>query len=283
MNNSKFVFVILHYFTIDDTIKCINSIAENVNNYEIVIVDNASSNNTGKLLLEKYSSDSKIHVIINEQNLGFARGNNVGFKYAKENLSPDYIILCNNDTYLLNNEFSEEIDKEFRMSNFAVLGPKILLPNNKICKINRNLPTTKNIHHSLMDLRITLMLAYMGLSNLYKKIRNRKNNNTDNNSIENRREDCLLHGCFLIFSKNYIDKFDGLDDRTFLYCEEELLFIRLIKNNMKSVYNPNVEIFHADDSSTNAVTKTKRKKTIFVCKNAIKSNKILLNELKNMQ
>ena len=98
-----------------------------------------------------------------------------------------------------------------------------------------------------------------------------------------RYENIVLHGCFFIFSKNYIEKFDGLDDRTFLYGEEELLAIRLKKNNLKSVYNPEIKIFHNEDSATNAITKSNRDKKIFVCKNQIKSIKILIEEMKGIE
>ena len=66
MKNKKIVFLILHYYTIDDTIKCVNSIKSNIDadNYEIVIVDNASPNDTGKELEELYKDNDKIHVLI---------------------------------------------------------------------------------------------------------------------------------------------------------------------------------------------------------------------------
>ena len=45
-------------------------------------------------------------------------------------------------------------------------------------------------------------------------------------------------------------------------------------------YNPKIEIFHNEDSATNAITKSNRKKEIFVCKNQIKSIKVILSEMK---
>ena len=117
------------------------------------------------------------------------------------------------------------------------------------------------------------------LKNILIKLKLKKKiENTDN--VKLRYENIVLHGSFLIFSKKYIEKFDGLDDRTFMYREEELLALRLKKNNLKSVYNPKIEIFHNEDSATNAITRSNRKKEIFVCKNQIKSMKVVLSELK---
>ena len=54
------VFVVLHYLTIDDTIECVNSIKEKCKkgNFRIVIVDNASPNNSKNELKEVYENDN---------------------------------------------------------------------------------------------------------------------------------------------------------------------------------------------------------------------------------
>ena len=65
-----------------------------------MIVDNGSSNNSGKLIDSKYKDMSNIHVILLKDNLGFAKGNNIGFQYAKKELNCDFICMLNNDTIL---------------------------------------------------------------------------------------------------------------------------------------------------------------------------------------
>ena len=130
----KFAFVILHYLTYEDTCNCVDSIEDHCKkfNYDIIIVDNGSNNTSGEKLLDKYKNNSKIKIIISKENIGFAKGNNLGFEYAKTNLNPDFIILANNDTMLINDYFCSEIIKEYNISNFAVLGPKIILKDNTI-------------------------------------------------------------------------------------------------------------------------------------------------------
>lgn len=65
----KIVFVILHYQTIKDTEECINSILQNINygNFEIVIVDNFSTDGSGQVLKDKYNNLSNMHVILNNE------------------------------------------------------------------------------------------------------------------------------------------------------------------------------------------------------------------------
>ena len=76
-------FVILHYMTADDTINCVESIKEKCFDYEIVIVDNASPNGSGKILETKYSKESKINVLTLEKNIGFDCGNNAGINFLR--------------------------------------------------------------------------------------------------------------------------------------------------------------------------------------------------------
>ena len=282
----KIVFVILHYQAIEQTINCIKSIKEKIceEEYEIVVVDNNSTNGTGKELKDLYDKDEKVHIILNKENLGFARGNNIGFKYAKEKLNADFIAMINNDTCIVQKDFFEIIKQEYEKSKFAVLGPKIILLNNEINPLITKELTIKNVKKEKNRVIISLIFNYLHIENILiymkKKIKKHiSNNKEDLKSTDNRYENIILHGCCLIFSPIYIEKFDGLDDRTFLYHEEELLYIRLKRNSMLSVYNSNLLIFHEEDAATNAIAKSKNKKRRFIYKNLIKSDKILLDEL----
>lgn len=84
----EFAFVILHYMAKQETIDCVASILKKTKaepmKVSIVIVDNASANGTGRELQQLYQGAENIYVILNPENLGFARGNNVGFEFAKK-------------------------------------------------------------------------------------------------------------------------------------------------------------------------------------------------------
>lgn len=283
---NKIAFLILHYITIDDTKKCVESIEKIMGNtnyeYEIVIVDNHSSNGTVEVLKEEFYQKKNIHIIINEKNLGFANGNNVGFRYAKEKLKCNYIVMLNNDTYILQKEFADIIIKQYEKINYAVMGPKIILKDGSINPIRNKLPTISQVRKSIIINILLYVLAFINCNKLYNKILKR-NTRLHKEKISNMtciQENVILHGCCIIFSPTYIKKFDGLDERTFLYCEEELLFIRIKNNKMISLYNPNLQIYHMEDGATNAITVTSRNKKIFKHKNSIKSKIILYKELK---
>lgn len=123
-----FSFVILHYQTIEDTIECVESILHNVKfeQINIVIVDNGSPNKTGKLLAEKYQRTENVYCIESKINLGFAKGNNLGFSYAKYELKSDFICLLNNDTIIKQPDFIDKIIAKYQESSFHVMGPDII-------------------------------------------------------------------------------------------------------------------------------------------------------------
>lgn len=285
----KFSFIILHYNSIDDTHDCVNSIIKNCNDvdYRIYIVDNDSPNKTGKTLFDEYSNYNQIRVILSKENLGFAKGNNLGISQALEDGYADFVIVQNNDTKIIQKNFCDLIHEQFKKSTFAVLGPTIYTPNGKTA-INpgrthilkgSELDSWENFYRNGLAfikqekfIRLKFLQKMMGLKRRLKSFFRTKFKYTEN---------CVLHGCCFIFSKNFFEKFDGFDSRTFLYFEEEILYAHVIKSNLKTVYAPEIEIWHKEDGATDSIFDNNMKKTVFLYENILKSIKIyrsVLNE-----
>ena len=93
--------IIVTYNTRQMTAECIESIFEKTKgiDFEVILVDNASTDGSK----EFFENDSRIKYIYSNENLGFGRGNNLGFKYA----SGKYIFLLNSDTLLVNDAITE--------------------------------------------------------------------------------------------------------------------------------------------------------------------------------
>lgn len=283
---AKFVFVILHYNTLLETHDCVASIRNHVSgsNYHIIIVDNFSPNRTGLELKDEYATTSDVTVILNNKNLGFAKGNNVGFKYAKEVLNADFIILMNNDTELVEDTFVSIIEEEYKFSNFALLGPLEIIPEppyHRKHEGKKNV-TISRCMRSILLLSIYYLLSFVGLD-IYIR---RKFGNKSEKAIQSiteepqiREENVQLHGFFWIFSPQYIRLNDGINPKTFLYREEELLFLRLKKQHLKSVYLPSLKIKHKCSKATSSLFKKESQFRRFFYYHAIKSTIVLLKEL----
>ena len=129
----RICFVILHYNAVNETIKCIESVLRQIEMckravIEIIVVDNGSLNESGRMLSEKYSHVDAVHILLETKNHGFARGNNIGFQYALEAVRADFIILSNNDIEIKQDNFFDEMLCVYEKSNFAVCGPDIYSP-----------------------------------------------------------------------------------------------------------------------------------------------------------
>ena len=70
----------------------------------------------------------------------------------------------------------------------------------------------------------------------------------------------------MIFSKDYISKYDGLYSETFMYGEEDILKWISIRDNLKMLYLKDISIYHKEDVSTDKVFGNERKKRLFYYK-----------------
>lgn len=100
---------------------CLESVLRQVNgfDYEIIVVDNASSDDTVEVIRNKYP---QIKVLVNEENLGFARANNQGFKIARGK----YIFILNPDTILIDRALNILLDYMNSNPKVGAAGPKII-------------------------------------------------------------------------------------------------------------------------------------------------------------
>ena len=118
-------FVILHYQASEETMNCIKTIKERVKTEKrIVLVDNCSPNNSGVTLEKFYSLDEEVAVIRLSKNVGFAKGNNIGYREAKKH-NPQYIVVMNNDAFIDCDDFENLINMAYAETRFDILGPDI--------------------------------------------------------------------------------------------------------------------------------------------------------------
>lgn len=122
----KIFVVILNWNRLDLTEKCINSLLKTHStgkNISIVVVDNASTDNSVEKIKKKFP---KINILVNRKNLGWSGGNNVGIRYALKK-GADIVILINNDTVFIQRNFLAKLVKNFNINpSVGVVGPKIL-------------------------------------------------------------------------------------------------------------------------------------------------------------
>ena len=288
MESIQIGFVILHYMVKSITIKAVESIIKNVDiqNYKIVIVDNASPNQTGQELKSFFQEDKKIEVILNDYNMGFAKGNNQGFLYLKNNFECKFIVMMNNDVILLEEHLSEKLDQAYRKIVFDIAGP-LIMTGDGICNKNpfeTGLNSKKRVERKLKQFYLEAFTYKFHFHFMWdalrwgkKTLKKRWLSKKPNKDYLSVQEGVRLHGCFLIFSENYIKDYNGLDERTFMYGEEDVLFIHMMGLKRKTVYLPNIIVYHEGSIATENVKSGNRDKDVFILKNHIQSYKVLLD------
>ena len=99
----KITIIILNWNGKNNTLECLKSISKiTYQNFKTLIVDNGSTDNS---IFQIKNTCPNIKIIENKENLGFAKGNNIGIKHAIENNS-QYILLLNNDTIVDKDQFT---------------------------------------------------------------------------------------------------------------------------------------------------------------------------------
>jgi len=218
-----------------------------------------------------------------QSNLGFARGNNVGFEIAKKEYKADFIVLMNNDILIQQSDFCDVICQKYEQYHYAVMGPKVYLKD-RTYHSNPIEPGRYKAYAQRAAQMITV-LKYFGTFLDLDIVSSQKHDDKQSQSYETfYDEDTLnykLHGCCLIFSREYIDKFNGLNPNTFLYMEEDILFVRLRNNKLISLYSPDLWLTHLEDAATDKMMKSGKKKRRFIYKNHIKSYNALIREIKD--
>lgn len=276
-------FVILHYKNLKDTLECIDSIKKlDSKSYSIVVVDNGTLSEEEKKILKKETN----HLICNKENLGFAKANNMGCTYAIKHFEPNFLVVLNNDIVLTQSDFIERIEKSYKDTSFDFMGPKILTNGGEsvnpfpayqtIEEVEQAIDKSKKLIQIYQNTFLTILLeCYMRVKRIFVKPRHLENGISS-------QKDIAVHGCCIVFSKKYYQKYkDVFYPGTFLYHEEEFLECRRSRDGLISYYDASTEVFHKEGASLDtAFEKRNREKLIFRNENMIQSLTLLLEELK---
>lgn len=275
-------FVILHYKNLNDTLEAIASIRKNTSKKnKIIVVDNASLNSNDAKVLSKRCDE----LIINSENLGFAKANNIGCKKAIEKYSPDFLCVINNDILICQKHFDEKIRRLYEETSFDILGPKILTDGGDSVNPFPVYQTDDEVIHAIKNAKMWIhiyrnpQLRY--LYRFYKKIKPSKKQVFQNG--KKRTFQVGLHGCALVFSKKYYQKYaDVFYPDTFLYHEEEFLYERAKRDQLIMMYDPEIEVFHKEGASLDQSFSVPEEKMIFRYTEMIRSLEKLLEYKKNI-
>ncbi len=250
------LIVILNYGTYDLTISLIKQLHSNLNyqSYDIMVVDNCSPNESSKVL----EGNSKVLNYIfyaNKNNAGYAAGNNIGIRYGI-NHGYEYTWILNSDVEIQERNVLDHM-VAYMENNFqcAAIGPKIYSLEGNICYPYCRRPNCWN-----MTIGIVQEKKY------------RKSQANISNKVYR------LFGCCMLLRNKTMAQIDCMDERTFLYGEEDILAERLLRAGYYTYYDADVSVIHMESVSMQRMSKNKKKMQV---KETTKSMKLYLSEYRN--
>ncbi len=282
----RFGFVILHYMAPEMTRRCVDALLKMRWNASVVIVDNASPDGSGAVLKAEYAAEKEVTVLCNQSNLGFAKGNNVGYDYLVNRGGCDFVVVMNNDVIIDDPQFTRKVAEIYSQTAFAVLGPDVLNPGSGVHQSPVSLETFKESDLRDVDVR------YAGyLRNYYwkrfkwslKKALRRSDPKKQKQAAfyPERLEGVVLHGACFVFSELFTSARPYcFNPSTFMYLEEGILQFECMRDGLKMVYDPSLQVLHLEDVSTDAAFGTEARKDRFKFEQTRKSIAVLLDLMK---
>jgi GT2 family glycosyltransferase len=226
----KLSIVILNHNSGRMLLDCLNSfLSYNFPfNIEVIIPDNASSDNSIELAEKKWCE--KIIIIRNKDNKGFSHGNNIGVRAS----SGEYICLLNPDTIVSAETFITLISFMEKNSRAGIVGPKVLNKDGSF-----QLSAKRSIPNPFDAISRALLLNKI-FPNI-KKLSKYNLTYLDENEIQ--QVDAST-GCCMLTRREMIDDIGLLDENFFIYCEDVDWFLRAKKAGWEVWYIPAAVIEH---------------------------------------
>jgi GT2 family glycosyltransferase len=200
----------------------IDSILElDADNAEVVIVDGCSTDGSRELLARRLPD---AHLISCDENVGTAKGNNIGIEYCRER-GHDYVLILNNDTThqpdFLNTLLSTADERTMTV-------PRILYYKDR---------TLISTHAGDFD-------WFLGL------FRNTYNAKPDGPETQKRRDIQTASFCCLLAPISVFDEIGPLDEQFFMYYEETDFLRKALERGYRLVYEPDAVIYHHESASS---------------------------------
>jgi GT2 family glycosyltransferase len=219
--------IILNFNGWQDTLECLHSLKVlNYSNYKIIIVDNASRNDSVTMIRQSFPQ----HVlIVNEYNLGFAGGNNIGIRQAQAQQA-EYIWLLNNDTTVDPNALRVLVEKMEADSSLGMCGSTLVYYHAK----TRIQARAGGSYH-----KWTGATFHLGEHEYARQ-------SADEAAIETRLD--YIIGASVLVRKELIAKIGRMEEKYFLYYEDVDWGLRA-KQVMELGYAAQSIVYHKEGSS----------------------------------
>ncbi len=216
---------------------CLSSIkkyfeqAPSLISYEVIVVDNSSTDKSKKYIREFCSKNNGFRLIENKENTGFGRASNRGASEA----SGLFLLFLNPDCRMIEDNFEKVISYYLSNSDAGALGVKIIGTDGRLQYSCRSFPSiSRQFYESFFLHKIFAGSRVFGSYFMTW---------WDHKSCQ---QVDWLSGSFLMVKRKYFEEAGGFDSGYFMYSEDADLCLKLYRKGLKNYYYPFYTIQHED-------------------------------------
>ena len=215
----KIAIIILNWNGKDHTLECLQSLTQiTYPHYEIVVVDNASYDNSIEAIKEKFPH---VSLLVNSSNLGYSEGNNIGIKYCMQK-ECEYILLLNNDTIVAKDLVNRLYNSYLQLPDAGIIGP--------------------TSYHYLQKDKIDHLGGMWSWETANFRL-------IQKTALAPMQKLDYICGCCLFFKKTLLEKIGFFDKRFFLFWEEADLCYRCHKIGLSTYTDKEAKLWHKISAS----------------------------------
>lgn len=231
--------IVVSYHNPDMTARFVNNeLIKLTTPFSLVIVNNDANQNNCNDLRNKISVGFQYDIIYSNENLGYARGNNLGVEFLKKNRDEcTHYLFSNDDIEIKDGRILETLYSEmYSNDNIACIGPRIIGLDGR----------DQNPHDKYIS---PLRLIAWKIFKPFRK-KHIKRNEMGHELAQKRGKTYWVCGAFMLVDKSKFEAINGFDSDTFLYYEEAILAERFSTKSWDVWYVPSTCVIHYEGSST---------------------------------
>ncbi len=236
-------FITVNFNQLELTCEMFDSLRKiSYDNFEVILVDNASKVNP-EAHVRKYYPEVK--VIVSDENLGFAGGNNLAIPYC----SGEYLFFINNDTELVVDVVQDLLAVFDKVPNLGMVSPKL-------CYFPEDTDNQQ-------------IIQYVGttpVSNITGRNKTIGTMELDKGQYTELKPTPYAHGAAMMMPRKVLDEVGMMSEKFFLYYEELDWCERIRRAGYEIYVEPNTLIYHKESVS---VGKMSAFKTYYLTRNRI--------------
>lgn len=240
---------------------------ESIFNYKVIVVDNGSGDGSAEMVKKDFS---KVKLIVNKKNLGFAKANNQALQQAQS----EYVLFLNSDTIVPKETIPKLLSYLEKHPEVGVVTPKLELRSGEIDPdCHRGFPQPW-----------AAFCYFSGLEKLFPKSKffGQYHQTWKNLNVVHEIDSCC--GAFMLARKKILDEVGGFDESYFFYGEDLDLCYRIKQKGWKIIYYPKAKAIHYKGVSsglrkeTRDVSKVDKKTKVKVAKASVEAMEIFYDK-----